>query len=97
MSEWTKEPQLWSAYNNEIMDNIKNVVGLMYTKENARQVVAEHNALSGIPDPAAAIEAAREALVALVKDSDSQCWDCGECPPCKGRAALALIEGKKHG
>ena len=47
--------------------------------------------LLGIHDPAAAIKAAREALEALIKDSDRQCWDCGKCPPCQGLAALELL------
>lgn len=95
MSDWTTKPALWSDKHEIVEKDAQGfdiIIGRICAQEDARRIVAEHNALAGIPDPAKAIEAARDALVA----ANGVIWSdvVGEKIKAQIRAALALLDGK---
>lgn len=103
MSEWTKEPWMRNGktlQNLWRIDGMSDDVGLAFmmnftaltrTQEDADRLTACVNALAGIPDPAAAIAQAREALLVASRTIAEPAH-----PHLLKmiRAALAALEGK---
>jgi len=99
MSDWTTKPALWSDKHEIVEKDAQGfdiIIGRICAQEDARRIVAEHNILAGIPDPAAAIAAAREVLA---QAAGAGCFNTGarpgcHCISCRAKVTLSLLERK---
>jgi hypothetical protein len=95
----THTPEPWRAkhdyehrFSIETADGI-DMPATAYREANAQRIVACVNSLAGIPDPAAALTQAREALEMFLRNYAADCDPDGEELD-QARAALAALEGR---